>query len=117
MQDAFAYCAELVRTADRDRFIASLFAPAERRGALHALYGFAAECARVREAAHTALPGEIRLQWWTDVINGERDGEANANPVAAALLTTVERCHLRRDVLLDVIEARRFDLYEDTMRT
>jgi 15-cis-phytoene synthase len=117
MQDAFAYCAELVRTADRDRFIASLFAPAERRGALHALYGFAAELARVREAAHTALPGEIRLQWWTDVINGERDGEANANPVAAALLTTVERCHLRRDVLLDVIEARRFDLYEDTMRT
>jgi 15-cis-phytoene synthase len=117
MQDAFAYCAELVRTADRDRFIASLFAPAERRGALHALYGFAAELARVREAAHTALPGEIRLQWWTDVINGERDGEANANPVAAALLTTVERFHLRRDVLLDVIEARRFDLYEDTMRT
>ena len=31
MQDAFAYCAELVRTADRDRFLASLFAPADRR--------------------------------------------------------------------------------------
>ena len=33
MQDAFAYCAELVRTADRDSFIASLFAPAKHRGA------------------------------------------------------------------------------------
>ena len=86
MQDAFAYCAELVRVADRDRFIASLFAPAELRGALHALYAFNAEVARVRDAAHTALPGEIRLQWWSDVINRERNEEARANPVAAALL-------------------------------
>jgi phytoene synthase len=117
MRDAFDHCAEFVRTVDRDRFIASLFAPAERRGALHALYAFNAEVARVREVAHTALPGEIRLQWWSDVVDRERDDEANANPVAAALLATMERYHLGRDVLLDLIEARRFDLYEDTMRT
>ena len=117
MRDAFDHCAELVRTADRDRFIASLFAPAERRGALHALYAFSAEIARVREVAHTALPGEIRMQWWTDVVNRERDGEASANPVAAALLATMEQYHLRREVLLDLIEARRFDLYEDPMGT
>jgi 15-cis-phytoene synthase len=117
MQDAFAYCAELVRTADRDSFIASLFAPAERRGALHALLAFGAELARVREVVHTALPGEIRMQWWTDVINGERDGEANANPVAQALLATIERHGLPREILLDLIEARRFDLYEDPMPT
>jgi phytoene synthase len=117
MQDAFAYCAELVRTADRDRFIASLFAPAERRGALHALHAFSAELARVREAAHTALPGEIRLQWWTDVVNRERDDEANANPVAGALIATTEQYRLRRDALLDLIEAHRFDLYDDPMVT
>ena len=33
MQDAFAYCAELVREADRDRYLASLFAPAEHPAA------------------------------------------------------------------------------------
>ncbi|MGC1447408.1 MAG: squalene/phytoene synthase family protein, partial [Xanthobacteraceae bacterium] len=86
MQDAFAYCAELVRQADRDRFLASLFAPVEHRGALHALYAFNVEVTRVREAAREVLPGEIRLQWWTDVLSGERSGEAGANPVAAALL-------------------------------
>jgi len=37
MQDAFAYCAELVREGDRDRYLAMLFAPAERRDALAAL--------------------------------------------------------------------------------
>lgn len=115
MQDAFAYCAELVRSADRDRFIATLFAPAEQRGALHALYAFNAELARVRGAAHAALPGEIRLQWWNDVINRERDEEALANPVASALLATMERHGLARETLTDLIEARRFDLYDDPM--
>jgi 15-cis-phytoene synthase len=117
MQDAFAYCTDLVRAADRDRFIASLFAPTDRRTALHAVYAFAADLARVREVAHAALPGEIRLQWWSEVIDRERDGEAHANPVAAALLATMERYPLRREALLDLVEARRFDLYEEPMRS
>jgi 15-cis-phytoene synthase len=117
MQDAFAYCAELVRSADRDRFIATLFAPAERRGALHALYAFNAELARVREAAHSALPGEIRLQWWNEVVSRQRDDEARANPVAAALLDTIERHRLAPEMLADLIDARRFDLYDDPMAT
>src|ERR1700692_2982047 len=94
MQDAFAYCAELVRTADRDRFLSSLFAPAQHRGALHALYAFNVEVARVREVAREPLPGEIRLQWWSEVVNGERAEEAAANPVASALLTVIERHRL-----------------------
>ncbi len=115
MQDAFAYCAELVRAADRDRFIASLFAPAELRGALHSLYAFNAELARVRDVAHAALPGEIRLQWWSEAINRDRDDEAQANPVASALLATIERHQLASEKLIDLIEARRFDLYDDPM--
>jgi phytoene synthase len=117
MQDAFAYCAELVRTADRDRFLASLFAPADRRDALHALYAFNIEVARVREVAREPLPGEIRLQWWSDVLNGEREGEAQANPVAAALLATVTRHRLVVSTLTALIEASRFDLYDEPMAT
>jgi phytoene synthase len=114
--DEFAYCAHLVRQADRDRFVASLFAPAEKREALYALYAFNAEIARVREAAHAALPGEIRLQWWSDVITGERGGEARANPVGAALLTVMERYRLPPLRLIGMVEARRFDLYDEPMR-
>jgi phytoene synthase len=114
--DELAYCAELVRQADRDRFVASLFAPAEKREALYGLYAFNAEIARVREAAHAALPGEIRLQWWSDVIAGERGGEARANPVAAALLTVMERYRLPPPRLIGMVEARRFDLYDEPMR-
>ena len=115
MQDAFAYCAELVRTADRDRFLSSLFAPAEYRGALHALYAFNVEVARVREVAREPLPGEIRLQWWSEVVNGGRAEEAAANPVASALLTVIERHRLAAPALTALLDARRFDLYDDPM--
>jgi len=115
MQDAFAYCAELVRAADRDRFLSSLFAPAEHRAALHALYAFNVEVARVREVAREPLPGEIRLQWWSEVVNGERAEEAAANPVASALLSVIERHRLAVSALTALIDARCFDLYDDPM--
>jgi phytoene synthase len=115
MQDAFAYCAGLVRVADRDRFLASLFAPAEQRDGLHALCAFNIELARVREVAREPLPGEIRLQWWSDVIDGGRAEEASANPVASALLAAAERHGLARGKLSALIEARRFDLYDEPM--
>jgi phytoene synthase len=115
MQDAFAYCTDLVRTHDRDRYIATLFAPAECRNALYALYAFNAEVARVRDVAREPLPGEIRLQWWFDVLSGERDGEASANPVASALLDTVQRYKLGTELLTALIEAHRFDLYDEPM--
>jgi phytoene synthase len=117
MADAAGYCAELVRTADCDRYVATLFAPAEHRGALYALYAFNAEIARVREVAREPLPGEIRLQWWSEVLRGEREGEAQANPVAAALLASVERYRLPPNKLIELVEAHRFDLYDEPMTT
>ena len=116
MQDAFAHCEALVRAADMDRFIAALFAPAEHRGALHALYAFNIEIARVREIIHEPLAGEIRLQWWSDAIAGQAAGDIQSNPVAAALLAVVARYRLPVEPLTDLIAARRFDLYDESMR-
>ena len=116
MQDA-DYCARLVREADKERFLATLFAPGAYRGALYALYAFNVEIARVRKVVHEPLAGEVRLQWWTDVISGHRDGEALANPVAAALADTIARFDLPVQPLLDLIEARVSDLYDDPMAT
>jgi len=117
MAEAADYCAELVRTADRDRYVATLFAPAEHRGALFALYAFNSEIARVRDVVREPLPGEIRLQWWSDVLRGERGGEAQANPIAAALLASIARYRLPPDKLIDLVEARRFDFYDEPMAT
>ena len=115
MSANFAYCENLVRAGDKDRWLASLFGPADRRPHLHALYAFNLEVARVRELAREPMAGEIRLQWWREVIAGTRPGEAAANPVAAALLDTVARYGLPVATLLELIEARAFDLYNDPM--
>jgi 15-cis-phytoene synthase len=117
MGDAFSYCAELVRSADRDRFIATLFASSQHRDALLALYAFDLEVGRVRDIAREAMPGEIRLQWWREVLQGQRSGEATASPVAAAILKTVEMHRLGVGEMLDLVEARRFDLYNEPMLT
>ena len=45
-----------LREADRDRYLAALLAPREKRAALTALYGFNAEIARVRERVSEPLP-------------------------------------------------------------
>jgi len=117
MQDALSYCAELVRNADRDRFIATLFAPAHSRDALYALYAFNVEIAQVRDRAREAAAGEIRLQWWREVLQGERHDEAMASPVAASLLNAIERHRLPVNAMLELLEARRFDLYDEPMLT
>ena len=117
MQDAFAHCEALVRAADKDRFLATLFAPAEHRHGLFALYAFNIEVSRVREVVREPLSGEIRLQWWNEVLGGEGRGEVAANPVAAALTAAMTRYALPREQLAALVEARRFDLYDEPMAT
>jgi len=115
MQANFEHCTALVREADRDRYLATLFAPAVHRDALFALYAFNVEIARVRDLAREPLPGEIRLQWWREALAGERESEAVAHPVAAALRETIERYGFGSERLIALIDARAFDLYDEPM--
>ncbi len=113
--DAFAFAGSEVRQHDRERYFADLFAPEPARRYLFALHAFNLEIARVRERVSEPLPGEIRLQWWRDLIEGEARGDAAGNPVAAALLETIGLNTLPRAALINLIDARLFDLYNDPM--
>jgi phytoene synthase len=115
MADSFDHCEELVRAGDKDRFLAILFAPQKYRRALYALYAFNLEVTRTRELAREPMPGEIRLQWWRDALGGAGRGEVDAHPVAAALRDVVVRYRLPPRMLLDLIDARSFDLYDEPM--
>lgn len=114
---SFAHCEALLREGDRDRYFATLFAPAEKRPFLFALYAFSLEVARVRDSVSDPMPGEIRLQWWRDALQGEIRGNVRANPVAAALDDTIVKFRLPRQGLVDLVDARVFDLYDDPMPT
>jgi phytoene synthase len=117
LAEHYALCGVALRESDRDRWLACLFAPEAARPHLFALYAFNSEIARIRSLVSQPILGEMRLQWWIDALDSlegaEPRGDLRAHPVADALLATVESRNLPRQVLLDALEARRFDLYED----
>ena len=117
LDDAYRYCENLVHDHDRDRWLADGLLPEPKRRHAFAIHAFSHEAARIRETIHEAMPGEIRLQWWVDAIEGEARGDVAGHPVAAALIDTIRRFSLRRSGFVNLLEARRFDLYDDAMPT
>jgi phytoene synthase len=115
--DAAGFCADLVRSHDFARYASTLFVPAAERRALLALYAFNVEIVRVRDQVSQPLPGEIRLQWWTDMLAGHVHGSAEGNPVAAELLLAIRDFKLPLEPLSRLVEEHQFDLYNDPMPT
>jgi phytoene synthase len=114
-QDNVAFCADLVRSHDFERYVSTLFVSADRRRALLALYAFNVEISRVREQVSQPLPGEIRMQWWADMLAGAGHGGIEGNPVAAELLRVVRTHNLPVEPLSRLIDEHQFDLYNDPM--
>jgi phytoene synthase len=111
------FCADLVRAHDFARYASTLFMPAAQRRALLALYAFNVEISRVHEQVSQPLPGEMRLQWWTDMLAGTGHGGVEGNPVAAELLLAIRDRRLPVEPLSRLIEEHQFDLYNDPMPT
>jgi len=109
--DASAYSADIVRVADRDRYLADLFAPEAARRQLFVLHAFNSEIARVRDSVREPALGEIRLQWWRDALHGDAAG----HPVASALKQAIGEFSLPLVAFDNLLEARKFDLYDDPM--
>ena len=115
-QDA-EFCADLVRSHDFARYASTLFVPAEQRRALLAVYAFNVEISRVRELVSQPLPGEMRLQWWTDMLTGAGHGGVEGNPVAAELNLAIRNGRLPVELLSRLVDEHQFDLYNDPMPT
>lgn len=114
-EEAYAACLTTLRSTDLDRYLACLLVPEEKRGALAALYAFSAELARIRDLIREPLPGEVRLQYWRDLIEGQPHGDSHSNPIAAGISHAIVDHRLPRAALAAMTEARIFDLYDDPM--
>jgi phytoene synthase len=109
------HLSEAVRAADHGRYLTALYAPQEKRRSLLALYAFNVEIASVRDRIREPLPGEVRLQWWRDVLDGRT--AADGHPVAEALLAAIREHGLPVETFQNYLDARIFDLYDDPMPT
>lgn len=112
--DDITYLGQLVRADDRPRYYATLFAPAEKRADLFALYGFAAEIARIPDLVKEPTLGEIRLTWWRDMLKaGDSEPVPGEGPTPAlrAIRRAMAAHALPAAPLEALIEARGSDLY------
>lgn len=108
-----AYCSQQVRQYDRDRYLSGLFAPAERRPALYALWAFNLEIAKTRESVSEPMLGQIRLQWWRDTIEGIYRGDVRRHQVASELGRAIETYDLPQSLFQRLVDAREFDLTDE----
>lgn len=101
------YVLDLVRDADRDRFLGALFAPEPQRGGLLALLAFDHELARTRSVTKEPMLARIRLEWWREAM-GEASGtgKPRAQPIVEVLGETIRRHGLTLDSLVELIDAR-----------
>lgn len=100
---------EVVRLAarayERDRYLAALLSPRDRRDDLVALAAFAGEIGRIAAYVGEPMMGMIRLQWWRDTLAAVAVGDASGHPVADALGGVMRRHSLPQAPLAGFIDA------------
>ena len=109
--DPLSHCRTLLREADYDRFASLSFLTADAADAAAALFALDVEISRIPFLVSEPAPGEIRLQWWREVIGGAR--ESGGNPVAEALSRAISAHHWPLPTFDRYFDARVADLYHD----
>jgi phytoene/squalene synthetase len=101
------YVLDLVRAADRDRFLAALFAPEPARRGLLALLAFDHELARTRTVTREPMLARIRLEWWREAVTeATGSGKLRAQPIVESLSETARRYGLGAEQFVRLIDAR-----------
>lgn len=113
MTDNRSFSLQALRELDRERFLACLYLPANIREDIATLWAFDAEISRIPSLVSEPMPGEIRLQWWRDLVKS--GGNAGSGPLADQLISVIERHDLPRETFHTYLDARIFDLYQDPM--
>lgn len=105
--ESHRYVLDTVRSADRDRFLAALFAPEPARTGLMALLAFDHELGRAHAVTREPLLAEIRLQWWREAATeAAGSGKPRAQPVVESLSETARRHGLLPERMIALIDAR-----------
>lgn len=105
-----SYCGALVREADADRFLLSMFLPADIREDVWAVLAYNYEISKTREVVSESTLGLIRLQWWRDAIGDIYAGKVLEHEVLKPLALAIERHDLPREGFDKMAYAREFDL-------
>ncbi len=109
--------ADLVRASDTDRFLTTAFLSQAERAHVLALYAFNIELAKVSEVTNEPMIGEIRLQWWREAVEEIYAGTVRQHHVVMGLSDTIAHAQLDQSILIEMIDARTFDVYTEPMES
>ncbi len=101
---------QAARSFNRDRYLSALLAPGPAQQDLVTLAAYFGELKRIPIAAREAEIGEIKFQWWRDVLAA---GSPTGHPIADAVIEIAARRALPRDLLVAPLEGYARELYED----
>ena len=110
------YWACRVRTYDYDRYFAATLCAPETRRALLVLYAFNLEIASISEKVSEPLAGEIRFQWWREVIEQINSCAPVRRGLAQDLARVIEEGELPIARFERMIEARSRELEPEAIK-
>ena len=88
------FLSETLKAQNPDIWHCCLYLPEDLRNAAITLYAFDAEISRIPSLVSEPMPGEIRLQWWRDlIVSGNVKG---SGPLAEQLISIIK-------VVLDIL--------------
>lgn len=105
-----AFCLQELRQGDRDRYLATLLAPALCRPALIVLHAFKLEIEKTHAVVSEPMLGQIRLQWWRESLDGIYAGTPRRHAVVTPLATIIEGYGLARGPFDRIVDAHERDL-------
>lgn len=110
------YLADMVQKEDHDRFLTAVTVPEAARDAIMTLYAFNAEVAKVRESVSETMIGQMKLQWWRDLIAAiyENGTVPKGNPVVEALAEVIPAFQLSRVHFETLLDARARDMSDES---
>lgn len=115
--DWVSFCGDVVHRFDRDRLMCVTLASPEKRASLLALLAFNQEIEAIPVLVSEPMLGEIRLQWWRDVLNTLYGGGDVHHPVAQGLAEAIRTHALSRSLFDEYLDARGLDLNEEAPET
>lgn len=110
MSGDLAYCVELVRKRDRDRYWCAMLAPQAQKQHLFTLYAFNSEIAEIGLSVSEPLIGQMRLRWWLDALDPIFEGKPPKHPVAVSLADAVRQAPQTRPLIENLLESRERDM-------
>jgi phytoene synthase len=120
IQDGYAQARRLNAEHGRTYFLATRLLPAAKRPYVHALYGFARYADDIVDDLDprlTATERARRFDDWTHIFLTDLERGTSADPLCAAVLDTMQRWQLSRDLFVDFLTSMRMDLVTTEYRS